>query len=124
MLGAHRLVGLAHIDGVAPVERGFQRVQRRAPVFVARQEVGKQRRAPRLGVGRRRAQIGGVGRGRATGDELIAVIRLGVVGLDRDVSVGEPVGRVFGSGGDRRAGEFFRRPEVAAATAAAAALRN
>ena len=65
-----------------------------------------------LRVGRRRAQIRGIGGGRPAGDEVIAVIRLRIVSLDRDVSVSEPVGRVLGSGGDRRAGELLGGAEV------------
>ena len=112
MLVPHRLVGLAHVDGVAPVERSFQRVERRAPQLVARQKIGEHGESRGLRVGRRRAQIRGIGGGRPAGDEVIAVIRLRIVSLDRDVSVSEPVGRVLGSGGDRRAGELLGGAEV------------
>ncbi len=112
VLGAHGLVGLAHVDCVAPVQRRLQGVKRRAPKLVARQKVCEHGKRCGLRVRRRRAQIGGVGRGRPASDELITVVRLRVVGLDRDARVSEPVRGVLGSGGDRRARELFGGVEV------------
>ena len=80
---------------------------------MAREQIGKSGERLGLRVGRGRAQIGGVGGGRPVGDEVIAVIRLRVVSLDRDIGVSEPVGGVLGSGGDRRAGELLGAAEVA-----------
>ena len=122
VLGAHRLVALAHVDGVAPVERGLQCVQRRAPLFMARQEIGEHGERRGLRVGRRRALIGGIGGGRPAGDEVVAVVRLRIVGLDRDAGISEPVGGILGSGGDRGARELLGDAEVP--DAAAASLRN
>ena len=113
MLGAHRLVGLAHVDRVAPVERGLERVERRAPKLVAREQIGKSGERLGLRIGRGRAQIGGVGGGRPVGDEVIAVIRFRIVSLDGDIGVSEPVDGVLGSGGDRRAGELLGAGKVA-----------
>ena len=114
MLGAHRLIGLAHIDRVVAVERGLQGVERRAPLLVAREQVGEHGERRGLRVRRRRTQIGGIGRGRAAGDEFVAVVRLGVVGRGRDPGVSQPVGGVLGRGGDRCAGELLGGGEVAA----------
>ena len=114
MLGAHRLVGLAHIDRVVAVERGLQGVERRAPLLVAREQIGEHGERRGLRVRRGRALIGGVGRGRAAGDEIVSVIRLRVVGRSRDASVAKPVGGVLGRGGDRCARELLGGVEVAA----------
>ena len=114
MLGAHRLVGLAHVDRVVAVERGLQGVERRAPLLVAREQIGEHGERRGLRVWRRRMLIGGIGRGRAAGDEFVAVVRLGVVGRSRNPGVGKPVGGVLGRGGDRRAGELLGGGEVAA----------
>ncbi len=113
MLFAHRLVGLAHVDGVATVERGFERVERRAPELVAGEKIAERRERRGLRLLCRRMLVGGVGGGRASADELVATVRLGVVGLDRNVRVREPVGRVLRRGGDRGGGEFLRGAELA-----------
>ncbi len=114
MLGAHRLIGLAHVDRVVAIERGFQGVERGAPKLVAREQVRELGERRSLGLRRRRAQIGGVGRGRSAGDELIAVVRLCVVGRGRDAGVSKPVSGVLGRGDDRRASELLGGAEVAA----------
>ena len=114
MLGAHRLVGLAHVDRVVAVERGLQGVERGTPLLVAREQIGEHGERRGLRVRRRRMLIGGISRGRAAGDEIVAVVRLGVVGRGRDPGVGKPVGGVLGGRGDRRAGELLGGSEVAA----------
>ena len=53
MLLAHRLVGLAHVDIVAPVERGLQRVERRAPQLVPGEKIAERREGAGLRLGRR-----------------------------------------------------------------------
>ena len=68
--------------------------------------------------------IGGISRSRAAGDEIVAVVRLGVVGRGGNPGVGEPVGWVLGRGGDRCAGELIGGSEVPPATAFAASASN
>ena len=114
MLGAHRLVGLAHVGRVVAVERSLERVERGAPLLVAREQISEVGERRGLSVRGGRALIGGVGGGRSAGDEFVAVVRLGVVGRGRDRGVGEPVGGVLGRGGDRRSGELLCGVEVAA----------
>ena len=114
MLGAHRLIGLAHVDRVVAVERGLQGVERGAPLLVAREQISEHGERRGLRVRRRRMLISGIGRGRAAGDEVVAVVRLGVVGRSRDPGVSEPVRRVLGRRGDRRACELLGGSEVAA----------
>ena len=112
MLGAHRLVGLAHVNGVPAVERGFQGVERGAPLLVASTQIGELSKRVGLGVRRRRMLIGGISRGRSPRDHFVAVVCLGVVGRGGDPSVSEPVGRILGRGGDRRSGELFGGREI------------
>ena len=112
MLLAHGLVGLAHVDVVAPVERGLESVERAAPGFVAGEQIAEHRERQGLRVGRSGMLVGGVGRGRALGDELVAAIRLGVIGLDRDAGVGKPARRVFWRGGDGGGCELLRGVEL------------
>ena len=114
MLGAHRFIGLAHVDRVVAVERGLQGVERRAPLLVAREQIGEHRERRGLRVRRRRMLIGGISRSRAAGNEIVAVVRLRVFGRSRNPSVSEPIGRVLGRGGDRRAGKLIRGGKVAA----------
>ena len=77
------------------------------------EKIAEDRERPGLGLGGRRMLVGGVSRGRAAADELVAIVRLGVVGLDRGVRVGEPVGRIFRRRSDGGGGEFLRRAELA-----------
>ena len=113
MLGAHRLVGLAHVNGVAAVERGFQGVERGAPLLVAGEQIGQLSKRVGLGVWRRRMLISGISGRRAARDHFVAIVRLGVVGRGGDPGVGEPVGRILRRGGDRRAGELLGGREIA-----------
>ena len=114
VIGAHRLIGLAHIDRVVAVERGLERVERRSPLLVAREQVRQYGERRGLSVWGRRMLIGGISRRRSAGDEFVAVVRLGVVGCGGNPSIGEPVGRVLGGGGDRRACELLRVAKVGA----------
>ena len=107
MLGAHRLVGLAHVDGIVSVERGFQGVERRPPLFMASEEISEFGERRGLRVRRRGTLVGGVGRGGALRDHLVAVVRLGVVGRRGDPRVSQPVGRILGGDGDRCSRELF-----------------
>ena len=107
VLGAHRLVGLAHVNGIPAVERGFQGVERGAPLLVAGEQIGELSKRVGLGVRRRRMLISGISGRRASRDHFIAVVRLGVIGRGSDPGVSEPVGRVLGRGGDRCAGELL-----------------
>ena len=107
VLLAQRLVGLAHVERVASVERRLVGVERAAPRAVPREQAAERRQRIGLGGRRRRALVGGVRGGRPLRDEIPAVVRLGVVGLDRDIGVGEPVDRVLrrrGHGGGRESG--------------------
>ncbi len=113
VLLAHRLVGLAHVDVVAPVERGLEGVERAPPDFVPGEQVAERRERQGLRVGRRGMLVGGVGGGRAARDEFLAIVRLGVVGLDRDIGVGEPARRIFRRGGHRGGGELLGGVELA-----------
>ncbi len=108
---AHVLVGLADVDRIAPGERGAESVERRAPHLAPREKIAENRQRVGLRGGRRRPLIGGVGRGRAAGHEIVAAIQLGVVGLDRQIRQGEPVGGVLGRGGDGRARQLLRGVE-------------
>ena len=100
MLGTHRLVDFSEVDRVAPVERGFQGVESRSPLLVAREQIAKQRQRAGLRFGRRRVLISRVGRGCALRHKLIAVVRLCIVSLDRDRGEGEPVRRILRRRGD------------------------
>ncbi len=113
MLGAHRLVGLAHVDGVPAVERSFQGVERGAPLLVASKQIGELSKRVGLGVRRRRMLISGISGRRASRDHFIAIVRLGVIGRGSDPGVSEPVGRVLGRGGDRCACELLGGREIA-----------
>ena len=124
VLGAHRLVGLADVDRVVAVERGLERIERGPPLFVAGEQIGERGEGGRLGGGRGRAQISGVGRGSAAADEFIAVVGFRVVRRGRDGGVGEPVRGILGRGGDRRAGELLGFDEVAAGDSARRRLRQ
>ncbi len=113
MLGAHVFVGLAHVGRVVLVERGAQRVERRAPELVARQQRAEGCERLRLRLRGRRALVGGVSRGRAIGDEVVAVVGLRVVGADRDVGERKPVGGILGRRRDRGCCQFLRGVELA-----------
>ena len=113
MLGAHRLVGLAHVDRVAAVERGFQGVERGAPLLVAGEQISQLSKRVGLGVWRRRMLICGISSRRAPRDHFVAIVRLGVVGRSGDPGVAKPVGRILGRGGDRRARELLGGREIA-----------
>ena len=84
VLGAHRFIGLAHVDRIVAVERGLQGVQGWAPLLVARQQISEHGERRGLRVGRRRMLIGGIGRCRALADHLVAVVRLRVVRRGRE----------------------------------------
>ncbi len=99
------LVGLADVEIVAPIERGLIGVERAAPCAVAREQVAERRERLGLRIRARRALVGGVGGGRALGHEVPAIVGLGVVGLDRDPGVGDPVRGVLRRGGHRGGGE-------------------
>ena len=113
VLLAHRLVGLAQGDVVAPVERGLVSVQGAAPRFVPCEQVAKHRQRHGLRFGRGGMLVGGVGGGRALCHEIPAAVRLGFVGSDRDVGVSEPARRVPRGRRDGRGGEFLRGIELA-----------
>ncbi len=95
MLGAHRLVDFPHIEVIAPVKRGLQRVEGGAPHFMTRETNAEQSERPGLRLRRRRMLEGGVSSRRALRDKFVAAVPLRVVRLDRDIGECEPVRRVF-----------------------------
>ena len=124
MLGAHRLVGLAHVDRILAIERGFQGVKRRPPLLVAGEQIGENGERRGLRLWRLRMLVRRVGRRRALRHHLVAVVCLGVVGCGGDAGIGQPVGRVLWGRGDRRAGKRLGPDEIRAVTARAASTSN
>ena len=112
MLLAHVLVDLARVFVVAPVEAGAIGVEGRAPHLLPREKIAEQRQ--RFGLLRRAvgALIGGVSRGLAALNEIVAAIGLGVVRLRAEPSERQPRGGVLRGRRHRRAEQRARVLEI------------